>query len=318
MANSEQLPEAVSDQGQKATSRATRATSQTGAADETSAAGFAVSGRDATISTFVIDTSVLLSDPRALLRFAEHEVIVPIVVITELEGKRHDPELGYFARKALRLLDDLRVKHGGLSKPIPIGNEGGTLLVELNHISAEVLPLGFRSGDNDSRILAVAKNLANEGRNVTVVSKDLPMRVKASAMGLTADEYRNELVKDSGWTGVAEVEASEEEISTLYGHEPVFIPAAAEMPVNTGLVILSNRGSALGRVGADKQVRLVKGDRDVFGLHGRSAEQRLAIDMLMDPPSESFRLADGPAPANPRWPCVPVWKPCWNAASTAR
>lgn len=109
------------------------------------------------------------------------------------------------------------------------------------------------------------------------------MRVKASAMGLFADEYRNELVKDSGWTGMAEVEASEEEIGTLYGHEPVFIPAAAELPVNTGLVLLSNRGSALGRVGADKQVRLVKGDRDVFGLHGRSAEQRLAIDMLMDP-----------------------------------
>ncbi|HAG59617.1 MAG TPA: ribonuclease, partial [Arthrobacter bacterium] len=149
MAISEQLPDVVFDQGQKATSRATRATSTTGAADEKSAAGFAVSGRDATISSFVIDTSVLLSDPRALLRFAEHEVIVPIVVITELEGKRHDPELGYFARKALRLLDDLRVKHGGLSRPIPIGNEGGTLLVELNHISADVLPLGFRSGDND-------------------------------------------------------------------------------------------------------------------------------------------------------------------------
>lgn len=281
MATSEQLPEVLSDQGGKATSRATRATIQTGAAED-AAAGFAVSGREADINTFVIDTSVLLSDPRALLRFAEHEVIVPVVVITELEAKRHDPELGYFARKALRLLDDLRVKHGGLNQPIPIG-DGGSLRVELNHISSDVLPLGFRSGDNDSRILAVAKNLANEGRNVTVVSKDLPMRVKASAMGLTADEYRNELVKDSGWTGIAEVEVGEQEISTLYGHEPVFIPAAAEMPVNTGLVLLSNRGSALGRVGADKQVRLVKGDRDVFGLHGRSAEQRLAIDMLMDP-----------------------------------
>ena len=282
MATSEQLPEVLFDQGEKATSRTTRATSQTGSAAD-AAAGFAVSGREATINTFVIDTSVLLSDPRALLRFAEHEVIVPIVVITELESKRHDPELGYFARKALRLLDDLRVKHGGLNQPIPIGDDGGSLMVELNHISSEVLPLGFRSGDNDSRILAVAKNLSNEGRDVTVVSKDLPMRVKASAMGLTADEYRNELVKDSGWTGVAEVEANEQEISTLYGHEPVFIPAAAEMPVNTGLVLLSNRGSALGRVGPDKQVRLVKGDRDVFGLHGRSAEQRLAIDMLMDP-----------------------------------
>ncbi|WP_422935955.1 PhoH family protein [Sinomonas sp. P47F7] len=233
--------------------------------------------------TYVLDTSVLLSDPRAVLRFAEHEVVIPVVVITELEGKRHDPELGYFARKALRLLDDLRIQHGSLGTPVPLGTDGGTLVVELNHISAEVLPAGFRSGENDARILAVAKNLANEGRSVTVVSKDLPMRVKASAMGLSADEYRNEQIVDSGWTGVAELEAGEEEVSTLYGHEPVFMPEAAELPVNTGLVIISPRGSALGRVGADKQVRLVRGDREIFGLHGRSAEQRLAIDLLMDP-----------------------------------
>lgn len=233
--------------------------------------------------SYVLDTSVLLSDPRAILRFAEHEVILPIVVISELEGKRHDPEFGYFARKALRLLDDLRIEHDGLNKSIPLGEEGGSLRVELNHISTEVLPAGFRSGDNDARILAVAKNLSNEGHDVTVVSKDLPMRVKASAMGLRAEEYRNELVKDSDWTGVAEIDVLEDEIGALYSHEPVFVPAAAEMPTNTALILLSNRGSALGRVGADKQVRLVRGDRDVFGLHGRSAEQRLAIDLLMDP-----------------------------------
>lgn len=233
--------------------------------------------------SYVLDTSVLLSDPRAITRFAEHEVILPIVVITELEGKRHDPELGYFARKALRLLDELRVKHHGLNQAIPLGTEGGTLRVELNHVSTEVLPVGFRSGDNDSRILAVAKNLSDEGRNVTVVSKDLPMRVKASAMGLQADEYRNELVKDSGWTGVAELDTLDDDVDTLYTHEPVFLPDAAELPANTGVILHSGKGSALGRVGADKQVRLVRGDRDVFGLHGRSAEQRLAIDLLMDP-----------------------------------
>ncbi|MDF9278395.1 PhoH family protein [Arthrobacter sp. EH-1B-1] len=230
-----------------------------------------------------MDTSVLLSDPRAITRFAEHEVILPIVVITELEGKRHDPELGFFARKALRLLDELRVQHNGLNQAIPLGTEGGTLRVELNHVSTEVLPVGFRSGDNDSRILAVAKNLSDEGRNVTVVSKDLPMRVKASAMGLQADEYRNELVKDSGWTGVAELDTLDDDVDTLYAHEPVFLPDAAELPANTGVILHSGKGSALGRVGADKQVRLVRGDRDVFGLHGRSAEQRLAIDLLMDP-----------------------------------
>lgn len=233
--------------------------------------------------SYVLDTSVLLSDPRALLRFAEHEVILPIVVISELEAKRHDPELGYYARRALRLLDELRVEHGSLNRPVPLGEEGGSLRVELNHISSEVLPHGFRSGDNDSRILAVAQNFALEGRDVTVVSKDLPMRVKASAMGLQADEYRNELVKDSGWTGTMTVDATEEEVNTLYDGGSVTLGTTDQVPVNTGLVITSPRGSALGRVGRDGTTQLVRGDRDVFGLHGRSAEQRLAIDLLLDP-----------------------------------
>ena len=142
------------------------------------------------VRTYVLDTSVLLSDPHALLRFDEHEVVLPLVVITELEAKRTHPELGYFARAALRLLDDLRLSGGRLDQPIPIGELGGTLRVELNHIDTSVLPAGFQSGDNDTRILAVARNLAAEGRDVVLVSKDLPMRVKASAVGLEADEYR--------------------------------------------------------------------------------------------------------------------------------
>lgn len=242
-----------------------------------------VGGVGQQLRTYVLDTSVLLSDPRAITRFAEHHVVMPIVVISELEAKRHDPELGYFARTALRLLDELREQHGGLSSPIPLGDDGGTFRVELNHVSPEVLPAGLRGTDNDSRILAVAKNLANEGHNVTVVSKDVPMRIKASAMGLAADEYRNDLVRDSGWTGVVELSVAESEMAALYNGEPVLIPEAAILPCNTSLVMSSSRGSALGRVGEDQQVRIVKGDRDVFGLHGRSAEQRLALDLLADP-----------------------------------
>ena len=87
----------------------------------------------ATRRTYVLDTSVLLADPGALTRFAEHEVVLPIVVITELEAKRHHPELGYFARNALRTLDDLRLAHGRLDEPLSVGDEGGTVRVELNH-----------------------------------------------------------------------------------------------------------------------------------------------------------------------------------------
>ncbi len=233
--------------------------------------------------TFVLDTSVLLSDPAAWMRFDEHEVVLPVVVVTELEAKRSHPELGYFARTALRMLDDLRVANGRLDEPLPIGDRGGIVRVELNHTDPAVLPPGFRLGDNDSRILAVARNLAAEGRHVTLVSKDLPMRVKASAVGLAAEEYLAEWAVESGWTGMAEVEVDSDTLDRLYHEDRIDLDAARDLPCHTGLVLLSDRGSGLGRVTPEKQVRLVRGDREAFGLHGRSAEQRVALDLLLDP-----------------------------------
>ena len=235
--------------------------------------------------TYVIDTSVLLADPAALRKFQEHEVVLPVVVITELEGKRHHPELGYFARSALRMLDELRVSNGRLDEPVPVGETGGTVRVELNHTDAESLPSGFRLGDNDTRILAVARNLADEGHLVTLVSKDLPMRIKASVVGIDAEEYRAELVHEShsSWTGMAEVEVSSLDLDALYDEGAVDLDVARDLPCHTGLVLLSERSSALGRVHDDKRVHLVRGDREAFGIHGRSAEQRIALDLLLDP-----------------------------------
>ncbi|WP_420370047.1 PhoH family protein [Curtobacterium sp. L1-20] len=232
--------------------------------------------------TYVLDTSVLLSDPRALFRFAEHAVVLPVVVVSELESKRNDPEIGYFARQALRLLDELRIEHERLDFPIAIG-EGGSFRVELNHSNQSVLPSGLQLGDNDSRILAVASNLKNDGLDVVVVSKDLPLRVKASSIGMAAEEYRAELAVDSGYTGVADLQVSGEQMADLYEREEIRSAALEGIPVNTGVVIHSERGSALGRVVPGGSVTLVRGDREVFGLRGRSAEQRLAIDALLDP-----------------------------------
>jgi len=223
----------------------------------------------------------LLSDPQALFRFAEHDVVLPVVVVSELEGKRHDPELGYFARQALRLLDDLRVKHDRLDFPVAVG-DGGSLRVELNHSNMSVLPSGLQLNDADSRILAVASNLAADGLAVTVVSKDLPLRVKAASIGLAAEEYRAEQVVDSGYTGQTSIDVSSEQMASFYETERLSSRALGDVPVNTGVVVHSERGSALARVVARGEARLVRGDRDVFGLHGRSAEQRLAIDLLLD------------------------------------
>jgi len=240
------------------------------------------------LRTYVLDTSVLLSDPHAILRFAEHDIVLPVVVITELEAKRHHSELGYFARSALRMLDDLRVTHGRLDHPIPVGTDGGTVRVELNHSNENTLPSGMRLGDNDTRILAVAANLAAEGQAVTVVSKDLPMRVKAAALGIHAEEYRAQQVIESGWTGMTTAQLTESEMSALWRDSALVIADLATpdelagQPVHTGVIMHSPRGSALGRITRDGRITVVRGDREVFGVRGRSAEQRVAIDHLLD------------------------------------
>jgi PhoH-like ATPase len=232
--------------------------------------------------TYVLDTSVLLSDPWACNRFAEHEVVVPLVVISELEAKRHHHELGWFARQALRMFDDLRLEHGRLDQPIPIGSQGGTLQIELNHSDPTVLPAGFRTETNDARILTCAANLAAEGKLVTLVSKDIPLRVKAGAVGLPADEYHAQDVVTSGWTGMSEVDVTADEIDTLFNDGEIDLEDARNLPCHTGVRLLGGTSSALGRVTADKRVQLVRGDREVFGLRGRSAEQRVALDLLLD------------------------------------
>ena len=236
----------------------------------------------------MLDTSVLLSDPGALARFDADEVVLPLVVIGELEAKRSHPELGWFARQTLRALDDLRIKHGRLDLPVPVGSTGATLRVELNHCDLSTLPSGFRIESNDSRILAVCLNLAADGHDVTLVTKDMPLRVKAASVGLPADEYRLATAVDSGWTGMAEAEVGADVVNALYESavidpiDHVELTDAAQMPCHTGLVLHSPRGSALARVMPDKHLRLVRGDREAFGLRGRSAEQRVALDLLLD------------------------------------
>jgi PhoH-like ATPase len=246
--------------------------------------------------TYVLDTSVLLADPQALVRFDEHEVVLPLVVLSELEAKRHDPVLGWAARQALRALEDLRAAHGSLALDLVVNEQGGTARVELNHVGSSALPPAFAMDVNDNRILAVAANLAVErpGGTVVVVSKDLPLRLKASVVGLDAEEYRNELVDDDGWTGMAELAVAPAVIDELHASGAADIDEARQLLVNTCLVMASGSQSALGRVHEDKRVRLVRGDSNLFDVKGRSAEQRLALDLLADP-SVGIVSLGGPA-----------------------
>jgi PhoH-like ATPase len=247
-----------------------------------SGARAASSGDEEGRRTYVLDTSVLLADPRALCRFAEHEVVIPLVVLTELEAKRHHPELGWAARQSLRTLEELRMRHGSLTAPMRVNEFGGTACVEVNHQHLSQLPPALATEANDHRILIVARSLADEGRRVTVVTKDLPLRLKASIVGLEADEYRNELAVDSGWTGFVELDVAGAVIDELFDERVLDIAEARDLPCHTGLALHAGSQSALGRVHADKRVHLVRSDREVFGVRGRSAEQRLAIDLLLD------------------------------------
>lgn len=236
--------------------------------------------------TYVLDTSVLLADPAALEKFDEHEVVLPLVVLTELEAKRLHPELGWSAREALRSLERLRQQHGSLTTPMPANRVGGTVRVELNHVDTSSLPDAFSSGVNDHRILAVARNLADAGADAVLVSKDLPLRLKASVVGIPAEEYRHEMVDPDGWSGIVEVEVSVDLVDALYHDRAVaadlVLAGGAEAPVNAGLVLRSPSASALGRLRADGKVHLVEGDRSLFDVRGRSAEQRVALDLLAD------------------------------------
>ena len=248
-----------------------------------------------TRKTYVLDTSVLLSDPGALRAFDEHAVVLPLTVITELEAKRHHPELGWAAREVLRSLERLRLAAGSLHDPIPVNASGGTMRVELNHRDLAGLPPGLRAGlagdGNDNRILAVAANLAGDGHDVVLVSKDLPLRLKAAVAGLPAEEYRRRLVTDTVWTGMQELTVSSSVIDRLFAVRYVDLDGdlcdeldeVAAQPVNTGLVLSNGSHSALARVRPDKRISLVPNDRQLWGVTGRSAEQRIALDLLADP-----------------------------------
>ena len=242
------------------------------------------------LRTYVLDTSVLLSDPWALIKFAEHRIILPVVVISELEGKRHHPELGWFARQALRMLEDFRQEHGRLDMPSIVNEAGGTVQVELNHVDQSVLPTGLRGEQNDHRILACALNLRAEGHNVTLVTKDVPLRVKAGAVGLDANEYHAQDVVLTGYNGMARAEVPSSIIDELYDVGEADISGALtvdgdevdELPIHCGLQLTAGSQSVLARTMGDGMVRQVPTDLEAFGIRGRSAQQRVALDLLLD------------------------------------
>lgn len=231
--------------------------------------------------TVVVDTSALLADPDLFSHIAgPADIVLPVVVIKELEGKRSHPELGWAARRVLRSLEDLRVKHGTLAESVPVADLV-TVRVEVNHLDTQSVPEVLLSDSNDNRLLRVAHNLRVEGRDVVVWSKDLPMRLVASVAGLPASEppAPKRLTR---WPSIERVDVPTDVISQL--HTDRQIDAPGEFAANTCLVLSgpTKSNSALARVHADGSCRIVNPSQALFGVTGRSAEQRFAIDLLAD------------------------------------
>ncbi len=231
--------------------------------------------------TYVLDTSVLLSDPAALHAFADNDVVLPIIVLTELESKRHHPDLGWAARTSLRTLEALREEYGSLTEALPIG-DGGTVRVEINHKDDELIPEPLREANsNDHRILTVAANLRSDGNEVVLVTQDLPLRLRAGVIGMTAVEFRH-TDEDLDWRGIVELDVRGTDVDKLYSDKTITLEEASGFPVHTGVVVKAGGQSALGRVTSDGSIKLVKQNLEVFGARGRNAEQRIALDVLND------------------------------------
>ncbi|WP_429647717.1 PhoH family protein [Aeribacillus pallidus] len=244
---------------------------------------------------YVLDTNVLLQDPYAIFSFEDNEIVIPAVVLEEVDSKkRYMDEIGRNARQVSKLIDGLR-QNGKLHEKIPLHN-GGTLRIELNHRSFHQLQKIFVEKTNDNRILAVAKNLSIEeeakenGRPVILVSKDALVRVKADAIGLIAEDFLNDRVVevDHIYTGFLEIYTTIEVINVFYENGEIDSSYLTNQPFYPHQFIimkdsLGSSASAIGMVDkTGKRVRKIIHDPDhVWGIKPRNVQQMMALELLL-------------------------------------
>lgn len=238
---------------------------------------------DADLGTkfYVLDTSVLLSDPQALYKFDEHVVLLPLVVITELEKKRHDPDLGYFARVALRNIEDIQdtATRRDLSDVVRIPNGDGLFAV-VTEAKTDLLPVSIDARSNDAKILATALEIDKTLGSVTLVSRDLPMRILASSIGVNSENYRAIGASPSDWSGIETIEVDYEHFEQLVTGDSTVI-AREHPPINTGIIMKCGTSSALAVYeGQGRYVNISDMD-EVFEVKARSAEQKIALAHLL-------------------------------------
>lgn len=247
---------------------------------------------------FVLDTNVLLQDPNAIFAFEDNEVVIPAVVLEEIDSKkRNADEIGRNARHVSRLLDGLRTV-GSLSEGVTLEN-GGRLKVELNHRSFSKLQEVFAEITNDNRILAVALNYHLEeqenlgNRPVVIVSKDTLVRIKADVLGITAQDYLTDRIvthSDELYAGYVTLHVHPSIIDEFYTYRTL---AASGLNISYKLnphefVVLKDElgtsKSALLKVNEDgkKLDPLFLSNEPIWGIAARNAQQRMALELLLN------------------------------------
>jgi PhoH-like ATPase len=240
------------------------------------------------IKTFILDTCVLLADPHAPLRFDEHQVVLPLMVVEELDKmKTRMDEIGANARSALRLLEELGASElGGLSHPAPLPSGGG-LRIEVNGIHSDKLPEIFDPAKPDNRILSTCLNLAADGAHAVLVTKDTALRIKGAQLDLPVEDYRADTAQvDELYSGVIEIEVGKDAIDRFFVEEKLVLQHTDAL-LNQYVILRNGPSqSALGRViqvEPDVVVDRVGSSRQMFGIEPKNLRQVFATDLLMDP-----------------------------------
>lgn len=241
---------------------------------------------------FIIDTNVVLFDPHAIFKFAEHDVIIPIVVVEEVDKfKRDMTENGRNARTFSRVIDELRAK-GALSKGIPL-KSGGKLIIDIgnNERIPELPDLDMKKADN--QMLALAKRVSKTQKDVdvTFVSKDINLRIKADACGVRAEDYLpSKFEVEDIYTGTTAINVRGELIDEFYAKRKMpFEQNEEEKKINPNQFIFIRDESnpnhtAIGRYDLTQGaiVPVFKPSEGLWGIYPRNAEQAFAIDLLLN------------------------------------
>jgi PhoH-like ATPase len=239
------------------------------------------------MATFVLDTNVILAEgKKAFYAFEKNDVVVPYQVLKELESKRTHPELGFYAREALKDIAALKdANDGDVSVGVSLGDGFGELRVEMNHVSTSELPERLLERiDNDTRILAVAHNLKTAGEDVTLVTRDVPLQILANIAGVKTDSLSepSKADVDQYIHDVPEFEVAPEVIDELYANKVVQLSEKEiDVPANTGVLLKAYNNSALAVAGPSWQFYLVK-NNPIKGIDTKGREQAIAAHHLMN------------------------------------